>query len=205
MPRFVVHTDAIIEFLRFCRCKKCFDMSRLDWGHQRYRSGLKKCLKAQCRVFLCKLILELNSWDSVDAKNGMTSSDWTKDTRDNDWWPLDVHSFILKNRDKGVLLLVHFFYQKEYSLFPIFQDKGVLADFFFFKLALLLLQKWTKRSTPFGQKMDQKEYSFWSKRSTPFPSKFHRREYSFWSKRRSSAASLIWPFNYGLRTPKPRA
>ena len=82
--RMDINTDAIIEFLRFCRCKKWFDMSRLGQGHQRYRSGLKKCLKAQCHILLCTLMLELNSWDSVDAKNGLTCQDWTKDTRDTD-------------------------------------------------------------------------------------------------------------------------
>ena len=37
---------------------------------------------AQCRNPLYKLIEELNSWDSVDVKNGKTLKDWTTDTRD---------------------------------------------------------------------------------------------------------------------------
>ena len=39
-------------------------------------------LNAHCRVLLHKPISDLDSWDSVDAKNGVTCVDWTKDTRD---------------------------------------------------------------------------------------------------------------------------
>ena len=31
------------------------------------------------------IISDLDSWDSVDAKNGLTCQDWTKDTRDTEW------------------------------------------------------------------------------------------------------------------------
>ena len=168
MPRFFVQTDTRIEFLRFCRCKKWYDKLRLDQGHQRYRSGLKKCLKAQCRVLLCTLMPELNSWDSVDAKNGLTCQDWTTDTRDNDWWPLDVHSFILKNRDKGVLLLVHFFTKRSTPFSRFFRIKEYLLNFFFFQT-----------STPFASKMDQKEYSFCFKNGPKGVLLLVKKEYSF--------------------------
>ena len=62
------------------------------------------------------------------------------------------YSFSSKNGPKGVLL------------FPDFQSKRSASlkkkNFKNFKLALLLLQKSSKRSTPFAPKIDQKEYSF---------------------------------------------
>ena len=62
------------------------------------------------------------------------------------------YSFSSKNGPKGVLL------------FPDFQSKRSASlkkkKFKNFKLALLLLQKSSKRSTPFALKIDQKEYSF---------------------------------------------
>ena len=63
------------------------------------------------------------------------------------------YSFSSKNGPKGVLL------------FPDFQRKRSASlkkkkKFKIFKLALLLLQKSSKRSTPFAPKIDQKEYSF---------------------------------------------
>ena len=36
-------------------------------------------LNAHCRVLLHKPTSDLNSLDSVDAKNGVTCQDWTKD------------------------------------------------------------------------------------------------------------------------------
>ena len=44
-------------------------------------SGLEKGPSAQCRVPLCKPILELNSWESVDVKNGKTLKDWTRERK----------------------------------------------------------------------------------------------------------------------------
>ena len=62
------------------------------------------------------------------------------------------YSFSFKNGPKGVLL------------FPDFQSKRSASlkkkKFKNFKLALLLLQKSSKRSTPFAPQIDQKEYSF---------------------------------------------
>ena len=43
---------------------------------------------AQCRVPLCKPILEFNSGESVDVKNGKTLKDWTRETRDSITQPL---------------------------------------------------------------------------------------------------------------------
>ena len=40
---------------------------------------------AHCRVLLRTATSDLDSWDSVDAKNGLTCQDWTKDTRDTEW------------------------------------------------------------------------------------------------------------------------
>ena len=39
----------------------------------------------------------------------------------------------------------------------------------------------TKRSTPSGGILKEKEYSFLTKRSTPFGPFFDQKEYSFWS------------------------
>ena len=59
--------------------------NQLDQGHQRYKGGLKMGPSAHCRVLLHKLTSDLDSWNSVDAKNGVTCQDWTKDTRDTKW------------------------------------------------------------------------------------------------------------------------
>ena len=37
---------------------------------------------AHCRVLLRKPTSDLDSWDSVNAKNGLIQLDWTPDTRD---------------------------------------------------------------------------------------------------------------------------
>ena len=60
-------------------------MSRLDKGHQRYRLGLKMGPSGHCRILLHGAILDLDSLDSVDVKNGLTCQDWTTDTRDTKW------------------------------------------------------------------------------------------------------------------------
>ena len=39
---------------------------------------------AHCRVSLREPMSETDSWDSVDAKNGLTLKDWTIDSRDID-------------------------------------------------------------------------------------------------------------------------
>ena len=39
-------------------------------------------LNAHCLIMLHEVISDLDSWDCVDAKNGVTCQDWTKDTRD---------------------------------------------------------------------------------------------------------------------------
>ena len=51
-----VENNIRFGFLRFCRCKKWCNMSRLDQGHQRYKGGLKMGLSAHCRVLLRKPI-----------------------------------------------------------------------------------------------------------------------------------------------------
>ena len=56
-----VENNIRFGFLRFCRCKKWCNMSRLDQGHQRYKGGLKMGLSAHCRVLLHKLISDLDS------------------------------------------------------------------------------------------------------------------------------------------------
>ena len=123
MPRSVVRADAIIEFLRFCRCKKWYDKPRLHHRQQRYRSGLKKCLKAQCRVLLRALMPKLNSWDSVDAKNGFTCQDCTTDNRDKDWYTLDIHSFWSNNWEKAVLLFIQKWTKRSTPLSRFFRIK----------------------------------------------------------------------------------
>ena len=55
-------------------------MSKLDEGHQRFR----RSLNTHCRVRLHEVISDLDSWDSVFAKNGVTCQDWMKDTRDTE-------------------------------------------------------------------------------------------------------------------------
>ena len=50
----------------------------------KYRLGLKMGHSAHCRVLLFTATSDLDSWDSVDAKNGLTCQDWTKDTRDTE-------------------------------------------------------------------------------------------------------------------------
>ena len=80
--------------LRFCRCQKWVcrwvggmrqmerergrearerlkKEDRSDLRHQRYRLGLKMCHNVHCPILLCKLISDLDFWDSVDAKNGV--------------------------------------------------------------------------------------------------------------------------------------
>ena len=65
------------------------------------------------------------------------------------------YSFSSKNGPKGVLLFPDFQRKRSASL-----KKKKKRKFKIFKLALLLLQKSSKRSTPFDPKIDQKEYSF---------------------------------------------
>ena len=73
------------------------------------------------------------------------------------------YSFSSKNGPKGVLLFPDFQRKRSASL-----KKKKKRKFKIFKLALLLLQKSSKRSTPFAPKIDQKgvlllvkkEYSF---------------------------------------------
>ena len=60
--------------------------------------GLHMGSSAHCCVLLCNPYYpDLDSSDFVDAKNGLTCLDWTKDTRNIDWvlkWVL-VHTAAL--------------------------------------------------------------------------------------------------------------
>ena len=75
--RVLLHKVTRFWFLRLCRCKKWYLMSRLDQGHQRYRLGHKMGHSAHCCVLLHKLISYLDSWDWVLSKSILTCSNRT--------------------------------------------------------------------------------------------------------------------------------
>ena len=63
--------------------KNCVTNSNLTTVSKVRKSGLIIGPNAQCRVHLHELISELNSWESVDVKNGLTCSDQPTETRDS--------------------------------------------------------------------------------------------------------------------------
>ena len=84
--------EEVIRFLTFHRCKKWSHRSRSNPRQQRYRLGLEMGPSAHCRVLWPYPTSDLDSWDRVHAKNGLTHLDGTQDSRDTDWvlkWVLE--------------------------------------------------------------------------------------------------------------------
>ena len=69
----------------FVDAKKWSHRSRLNPRQQRYRLGLEMGPSAHCRVLWPYPTSDLDSWDRVHAKNGLTRLDRTQDSRDTDW------------------------------------------------------------------------------------------------------------------------